>query len=147
MPACDPDDEGRQQVSVRIGEVQSCTDPGGQPAAYISASTGGVEVFSDERITIDPVQARNYAALLVRAADEVERMRSGATGSSYTGGVQCTAYTGNFVRCALSSGHAGDHREPRINPMFCEHANEAPTGACPCPANCYCRTRTCEGLK
>lgn len=27
--------------------------------------------------------------------------------------------------------------------MFCEHANEVPTGACPCPPSCYCAGRTC----
>jgi hypothetical protein len=28
-------------------------------------------------------------------------------------------------------------------PWLCEHANENPN-VCPCPADCYCKTRTCE---
>ncbi len=32
---------------------------------------------------------------------------------------------------------------PRLaSPVECEHANEAPR-VCPCPADCYCKTRTC----
>lgn len=27
--------------------------------------------------------------------------------------------------------------------MLCEHANEVPTGPCPCEEGCYCRGRTC----
>jgi len=42
----------------------------------VHASRGGVELLSDPRVTLEPIAARNYAALLVRAADEVERMRS-----------------------------------------------------------------------
>lgn len=29
-------------------------------------------------------------------------------------------------------------------PWICEHANENPN-VCPCPPNCYCKTRTCKG--
>lgn len=29
--------------------------------------------------------------------------------------------------------------------MFCEHANEVPTGACPCDKDCYCKEHTCKG--
>jgi hypothetical protein len=62
-------------MSARIGEV-----PGppykADPAVHVSASRGGVELLSDPRITLEPIAARNYAALLVRGADEVERMRA-----------------------------------------------------------------------
>ncbi len=43
--------------------------------AHVSASGGGVEILSEPNFTLQPVEARNYAALLVRSADEVERMR------------------------------------------------------------------------
>ena len=40
------------------------------------ASTDGVELrFESRELPLSPVAARNFAALLVRAADEVERMR------------------------------------------------------------------------
>lgn len=29
------------------------------------------------------------------------------------------------------------------DPTLCEHANENPA-RCPCPADCYCKTRTCR---
>lgn len=60
-------------MSVRIGEVLDPTKA--QVVAHVGASTAGVEVNTEARLTFDPVEARNYAALLVRAADEVERMR------------------------------------------------------------------------
>lgn len=28
-------------------------------------------------------------------------------------------------------------------PWCCEHANENPN-VCPCPSDCYCKTRTCK---
>jgi len=62
-------------VSVRIGEINP--DPRPVDAdVHVAASRAGVEVLSNPRLTIEPAQARNYAALLVRGADEVERMRS-----------------------------------------------------------------------
>jgi len=42
----------------------------------VHASRAGVELHADSAITLQPIEARNYAALLVRAADEVERMRA-----------------------------------------------------------------------
>lgn len=30
-----------------------------------------------------------------------------------------------------------------IPQMFCEHANECPTSACRCPADCACREKMC----
>jgi hypothetical protein len=69
-------------MSVRIGEVPVVGSQDG--AAHALASRGGVELSvssdgeSSEEVTLEPVQARNYAALLVRAANEVERMRGPA---------------------------------------------------------------------
>lgn len=31
-----------------------------------------------------------------------------------------------------------------LNAMYCDHANEVPQ-ACPCAANCYCKSNTCAG--
>lgn len=31
------------------------------------------------------------------------------------------------------------------SPIFCEHANEVPTGPCPCDRECYCKEHTCKG--
>jgi hypothetical protein len=59
-------------MSVRIGEMNRSD---GKILSYVHASLGGVELTSDERFTLEPVAARNGAAVLVRAADEVERMR------------------------------------------------------------------------
>jgi hypothetical protein len=48
-----------------------------EPQVEVAASSGGVELVSigAASFTLTPIEARNYAALLVRAADEVERMR------------------------------------------------------------------------
>jgi len=62
-------------MSARIGEVPGLPISD-DPAVHVHASRGGVELLSDPRVTLEPIAARNYAALLVRAADEVERMRS-----------------------------------------------------------------------
>lgn len=35
------------------------------------------------------------------------------------------------------------HRQVMESPVFCEHANENPR-VCPCPSDCYCRSRTCK---
>jgi hypothetical protein len=61
-------------VSARIGEIHA---PSGLVLARVLASLGGVEVKGDvpNDYTVQPIEARNAAALLVRAADEVERMR------------------------------------------------------------------------
>lgn len=58
-------------MSVRIGDVVLVEDA----VTHVAASTAGVEVRTEPRITYDPISARNYAALLVRAADECEHMR------------------------------------------------------------------------
>ena len=69
-------------MSARIGEVNprvipdAITDGRIAADAFVHASRAGVELHSEPNLTLDPIQARNYAALLVRAADEVERMRS-----------------------------------------------------------------------
>lgn len=59
-------------MSARIGEVHRGD---GRVLSYVHASLGGVEMTSDEKFSMEPVEARNAAALIVRAADEVERMR------------------------------------------------------------------------
>jgi len=61
-------------MSARIGEIYA---PSGLVLARVLASLGGVEVKGDvpNDYTVQPIEARNAAALLVRAADEVERMR------------------------------------------------------------------------
>lgn len=62
-------------MSVRIGEVPG-PPTSDDPAVHVHASRAGVELLSNPSATLEPVVARNYAALLVRAADEVERMRA-----------------------------------------------------------------------
>ena len=62
-------------MSVRIGEVNPDLGKENRATVHVKASRAGVELHSDPLITLEPTQARNYAALLVRAADEVERMR------------------------------------------------------------------------
>jgi len=62
-------------MSVRIGEVKPEHPNPNSAAVHVQASRAGVELHSDPTMTLDPIEARNYAALLVRAADEVERMR------------------------------------------------------------------------
>ncbi len=62
-------------MSARIGEVPG-PPTSDNPAVYVHASRAGVELLSDPRITLEPIAARNYAALIVRGADEVERMRA-----------------------------------------------------------------------
>jgi deoxyadenosine/deoxycytidine kinase len=69
-------------MSVHIGYVNprnmpdAITDTKIVSDVIVQASRGGVELHSVSRLTLDPAQARNYAALLVRAADETERMRA-----------------------------------------------------------------------
>ena len=64
-------------TAFRIGDVGRglATE---KPAAQVWCSPDGVQVESDARILLHPIEARNYAALLVRAADEVERLRDRA---------------------------------------------------------------------
>jgi hypothetical protein len=64
-------------MSVRIGEVRpEHSDPLQKAAVHVQASRAGVELLTSMHLTLQPVEARNYAALLVRGADEVERMRA-----------------------------------------------------------------------
>lgn len=60
-------------MSMRIGDVRPETIS--KAAAHVWASRAGVELHTDPEVTLDPGEARNFAALLVRGADEVERMR------------------------------------------------------------------------
>ena len=66
-------------MSVRIGDVKPENPNPHRAAIHVHASRGGVELLSDPRVTLEPVEARNYAALLIRAADEAERMRARPT--------------------------------------------------------------------
>lgn len=51
----------------------------GQACDYfdVFTSSAGVEVYSHDGVTMTPIEARKAAALLIRAADECERMRAG----------------------------------------------------------------------
>jgi hypothetical protein len=62
-------------MSAIIGTVPPIEVTYPDKGAVVYASLGGVELHCDDKFTLDPIQARNFAALLVRAADEVERMR------------------------------------------------------------------------
>ncbi len=62
-------------MSVHIGEVDQDPLIPGSAAVHVSSSRSGVEILTEKTLTLQPTYARNYAALLVRAADEVERMR------------------------------------------------------------------------
>lgn len=62
-------------MSVRIGDVKPENQNPHHAAVHVQASRAGVELHANPEATLEPVEARNYAALLVRAADEVERMR------------------------------------------------------------------------
>ena len=60
-------------MSKIIGAIDPRSD--GSAKHFISASIGGVELHSEVASNLDPCDARTMAALLERAADEVERMR------------------------------------------------------------------------
>lgn len=62
-------------MSVQIGSI------GGElvnntAKVHVWASIGGVEIHADPEFTLQPTEARNFAALLERACDEVGRMRA-----------------------------------------------------------------------
>jgi hypothetical protein len=59
-------------VSREIGRIGPKLD--GTALHFILASVGGVELFSESATVLDPCDARTMAVLLVRAADEAERM-------------------------------------------------------------------------
>jgi hypothetical protein len=67
-------------MSVRIGEVKPRLDHTPTAAMHVQASRAGVELHCDPKITLEPTEARNAAALLVRAAEEVEMMRKRFSG-------------------------------------------------------------------
>jgi hypothetical protein len=61
-------------MSTRIGVVP---DVHNSEAIHVLASRGGVELYQTYHThTLTPIEARNYAALLVRASEEAERMQS-----------------------------------------------------------------------
>lgn len=63
-------------MSVKIGNIENAA---GVKLGEVSASLAGTEIklvnVDPSILPIGPIQTRNLAALLVRAADEVERMR------------------------------------------------------------------------
>jgi hypothetical protein len=62
-------------MSTRIGVVRLKPDrkPGYEDAAlHVWASTAGVELHSEPKLTLSPEEARDYAALLVAAAHRAE---------------------------------------------------------------------------
>jgi hypothetical protein len=66
-------------MSALIGNVRA---PNNDVLAEVWCGLGGVEIFPREKFTqtgFDPIAARNFAALLVRASEEVERMRDRAS--------------------------------------------------------------------
>jgi hypothetical protein len=65
-------------MSALIGEIKRGD---GTAVGYVHASLGGVELHNDPEYTLTPIEARNAATLLVRGADEVERMRLRRAGS------------------------------------------------------------------
>ena len=61
-------------MSALIGKLHSAS---GQLIAEVWASRANVEIeVTCPQLGVTPIVARNFAALLVRASEEVERMRS-----------------------------------------------------------------------
>lgn len=65
---------------------------------------------------------------------------------------QALATSTGLTTSDLLKAQGFDGPQPRVHttgellagsPHFCAHANEVPTGACPCGTVCYCRGRTC----
>lgn len=69
-------------MSALIGNLKGPNHNSPDDVVAVWASTGGVEIMplanDASRLVLDPIAARNYAALLVRASEEVERMRVNA---------------------------------------------------------------------
>ncbi len=65
-------------MSAKIGEVHGPASNSPSIVVEMFASLAGAEMRvlkHEQHVTLDPIAARNLAALLVRAADECERMR------------------------------------------------------------------------
>ena len=68
-------------MSAKIGDLFTTHNGSNSKIGEVWASRGGVELHLTEGATImhrapmDPIAARNAAAVLVRASEEVERMR------------------------------------------------------------------------
>lgn len=71
-------------MSAFIGDVKAPHSNSPNTRFRVFCSLSGVEIndlaFSEDVVSVclDPIAARNYAALLVRAAEECERMRERA---------------------------------------------------------------------
>lgn len=64
-------------MSVRIGEIHAIAyESRADDRVVVHASRSSVEIHTISHLFLEPVEARNLAALLVRAADEAERMRA-----------------------------------------------------------------------
>ncbi len=71
-------------MSHHVGRVHSSNGNAESPGVVVETSTGGVEITAESAawilsITFDPQDARVLAALLVVAADNVERIRKTPT--------------------------------------------------------------------
>lgn len=68
-------------MSAKIGDLFTTHNGSDSKIGEVWASRGGVEITwtwstsATYRPTMDPIAARNAASLLVRASEEVERMR------------------------------------------------------------------------
>lgn len=63
-------------MSALIGSVNGPHHNSPSEAVQVWCSRGGVEMRLLKSVSLDPIAARNLAALLVRASEEVERMRA-----------------------------------------------------------------------
>jgi hypothetical protein len=64
-------------MSVYIGSVRGPHHNSPDSAADVWCSPAGIEIqWGKQCAALDPIAARNFAALLVRASEEVERMRT-----------------------------------------------------------------------
>jgi len=91
-------------MSALVGNIH---DSAGTLRVHVYASRGGVEITSDEKFNLSPLQARVYAAHLQAGAIECERMRENAPASDIN-----LALLG-LEHAALASGKTRD--EPLID--------------------------------
>jgi hypothetical protein len=78
-------------MSIRIGFAPATADDSDSANAVVFASQEGVELkcsdkYEEISFSLDPTQARGFAALLIRAAEESELMRTRPIGGGGGGG-------------------------------------------------------------